>query len=345
MNSGGEVVTLVVNHFKSKSCTGATGLNLDQGDGQSCFNARRVSQAQTLDAVLDSLAPANPIVMGDLNAYSREDPIDVLHAAGYTGLSELFVDEAERYSFVFDGFSGELDHALAGAGVLDNVTGATIWHINADEPLILDYNTEFNPPGLYQPNAFRSSDHDPFLLGLDLDTAPGAPADVAALAGWHAATVSWQEGDTGGSPITGYTVRALRNGQVVQQVSLGPAARSHTFGDLDTGRTYTFEVIATNGDGSSPAGSATAVPFKPRRYDRLDVIPVCSGRNTPAVFRVVNTNAFPIGFGWASLPLAVGEGVVAASAETTVSVPRARILPTILAVAVDLQVQDIAIGC
>jgi hypothetical protein len=170
---GSERFTAVVNHFKSKSCGGATGLDLDQGDGQSCFNARRVAQAGALANVLDTLDVPNPLVVGDLNAYSREDPVDTLEAAGFTGLSENYIPDDERYSFVFDGFSGELDHALASASLLDNVTGATIWHVNADEPLILDYNTEFNPPALYQPNAFRSSDHDPLILGLDLcETTP-----------------------------------------------------------------------------------------------------------------------------------------------------------------------------
>ncbi|MEV4354945.1 hypothetical protein [Nonomuraea sp. NPDC049625] len=38
----------------------------------------------------------------------------------------------------------------------------------SDEPRIRDYNTEYNPPGLYRPDAFRSSDHDPLVIGLTL---------------------------------------------------------------------------------------------------------------------------------------------------------------------------------
>jgi uncharacterized protein len=174
---GGEAFTVAVNHFKSKNCGGATGLDLDQGDGQSCFNARRMAQATTLASVLDTLDVANPLIIGDLNSYTEEDPIHVLEGAGYTGLSEEFVSDADRYSFVFDALSGELDHGMASAGLLDNVTGTTIWHINADEPLILDYNTEFNPPGLYQPDAYRSSDHDPLLIGLNFNEAPSVDAN------------------------------------------------------------------------------------------------------------------------------------------------------------------------
>ena len=109
--------------------------------------------------------------------------IHALENAGYTGLSEEFIDDATRYSFVFDGFSGELDHALAGADLVDNVTGAAIWHINADEPLILDYNLDFGrDPNLFEANAFRTSDHDPLIVGLELNDPPtvdaGGPYDV-----------------------------------------------------------------------------------------------------------------------------------------------------------------------
>jgi hypothetical protein len=181
---GGESFTIAVNHFKSKSCGGATALDRDQGDGQSCFNARRVAQAAALADLLASLRdPTHPekpltnqLVIGDLNAYTEEDPIVTLAGAGYSELARMFMGEADRYSYVFDGQSGELDHALAGADLLDNVTGVTIWHCNADEPLILDYNTELNPAGLYEANAYRSSDHDPVLVGLHLTAAPTVDA-------------------------------------------------------------------------------------------------------------------------------------------------------------------------
>ncbi|MFC7639871.1 hypothetical protein ACFQX6_01525 [Streptosporangium lutulentum] len=48
------------------------------------------------------------------------------------------------------------------------MTSTTIWHINSDESRINDYNTEFNPLSLYRPDAFRSSDHDPVVIGLTL---------------------------------------------------------------------------------------------------------------------------------------------------------------------------------
>ncbi|QKG21432.1 ExeM/NucH family extracellular endonuclease [Actinomadura verrucosospora] len=163
---GGAKFTLIVNHLKSKGCTGATGADTDQGDGQGCFNAHRVAQAK---AVADLAAhEENPLVIGDLNSYTAEDPIKVLTGAGLVGQTERFVRPDRRYSYVFDGMSGELDHVLAGAALSRRVTGATIWHVNSDEPTLLDYNTEYNPARFYRPDAFRSSDHDPVLVGLRL---------------------------------------------------------------------------------------------------------------------------------------------------------------------------------
>jgi Ca2+-binding RTX toxin-like protein len=46
--------------------------------------------------------------------------------------------------------------------------GTYVWHINADEPSVIDYNTEFKPQDLYAANAYRSSDHDPVIVGLNL---------------------------------------------------------------------------------------------------------------------------------------------------------------------------------
>lgn len=167
-----EEFTVVVNHFKSKSCgSSPPAIEADQGDGQGCFNHKRLLQAQALASHLDTQAVSNALVIGDLNSYTEEDPIHALEDAGYTGLTGEFMDPADRYSYVFDGFSGELDHAMADADLVDNVTGATIWHINADEPLVLDYNLDFGrDPAIFEPNAYRASDHDPVVVGLELST-------------------------------------------------------------------------------------------------------------------------------------------------------------------------------
>jgi len=166
LNSNGEKFTVVVCHFKSKSCSGASGLNVDQLDGQSCYNESRKQQATALvsfvSAVQASSGVQDVVAVGDFNAYEQEDPIDILRAGG------LSVTAPGVYSYVFQGQTGSLDYALITSGLASKLTGADKWHINSDEPVAKDYNQEFNPAYLYSTSAFRSSDHDPVLVGLNL---------------------------------------------------------------------------------------------------------------------------------------------------------------------------------
>ena len=109
------------------------------------------------------------MILGDLNAYFQEDPIDLLKAAGYENLQERIDDP---YSYVFDGQIGSLDYILANRSLAGQVTGITEWHINADEADALDYNLDFGRDADYFDGdvAARVSDHDPLLVGLDLGT-------------------------------------------------------------------------------------------------------------------------------------------------------------------------------
>jgi hypothetical protein len=184
--ASGERFTAVVNHWKSKgsSCAVATPgtheiADPDAGDGQGHCNATRLSMANALLAWLaaDPTASADPdfLILGDLNAYRREDPVQALAAGGFTPLPELF---GAGYSYVFDGQAGRLDHALASPALVGQVTGAHEWHINADEPAVIDYDEDFNPPGYYGADAFRSSDHDPVVVAVALPE----PRALVALA-------------------------------------------------------------------------------------------------------------------------------------------------------------------
>ena len=111
------------------------------------------------------------LIVGDLNAYAMEDPVMVIEGGGYADLIKVFVGEGfadGAYSFNFFSQSGYLDHALSNAAMTPEVSGAALWHINSDEPRGLDYN-DFNQPGLFNPDQFRSSDHDAVVLGFLLD--------------------------------------------------------------------------------------------------------------------------------------------------------------------------------
>jgi predicted extracellular nuclease len=186
-NAGGDIVTVAVNHLKSKGSSCDDVSDPDTGDGSGNCNLTRTAAAE---ALVDWLATdptgsgaGNFLVIGDLNAYDKEDPIDALVDGGYVDLVSAFLGEA-AYSFVFDGQIGYLDHALANATLNDRVTGVSIWHINADEPDLINYDTSFKRPAqdaIYAPDAYRSSDHDPVIVGLDLCEATPPQFDTLAV--------------------------------------------------------------------------------------------------------------------------------------------------------------------
>ncbi|BCU77222.1 hypothetical protein llg_19370 [Luteolibacter sp. LG18] len=173
--STGEKLTVCVNHFKSKGSPPTSGVDTDQGDGQSAWNNRRTQQATTLASWLatNPTGDADPdiLIVGDLNAYAKEDPITALKNAGYTNQIERFEGEG-GYSYQFDAQFGHLDHALASPGLHTQITGAQSWHNNADEPVFLDYNTEYKSAFAQTVNdgdtPWRASDHDPVVIGVSL---------------------------------------------------------------------------------------------------------------------------------------------------------------------------------
>jgi hypothetical protein len=193
--SSSEKFTVVINHFKSKSSSANGVGDADAGDGQGESNGTRVRQAQDLVTWLATkpTGTTDPdyLILGDLNAYAKEDPLTILANAGYSS-----VLPATSYSYVFDGFTGSLDHALATSSLASQVTKADKYHINADEPGILDYNTEFKSAGqvtgYYNADQYRASDHDPVLIGLHLEPAlPVSLISFNATSGKSSVTLQW----------------------------------------------------------------------------------------------------------------------------------------------------------
>jgi uncharacterized repeat protein (TIGR01451 family) len=169
-NATGERFTVAVNHLKSKGSSCDAVDDPDTGDGQGNCNLTRLAAAT---ALADWLATdptgsgdSDFLIIGDLNSYAMEDPVAALKSRGYTDLVNTHVGPS-AYSYVFEGQSGYLDHALGDASMAAQVTGVTIWHVNADEPSALNYN-DYNQPYLYNPDPFSSSDHDPVIVGLYL---------------------------------------------------------------------------------------------------------------------------------------------------------------------------------
>ncbi|HPF80279.1 ExeM/NucH family extracellular endonuclease [Nostocoides australiense] len=178
-NATGERLIVNANHLKSK---GSACDAPDAGDGQGNCNQVRVNAVNTLTEWLASdpteTGDTDILLVGDYNSYAMEDPITALQDAGYTHLIKTRLGP-DAYSYAFDGQWGYLDHALASESLDSQVTGVADYHINADEPAVLDYNTNFKSANLisslYAPDEFRVSDHDPVIVGLDLLTPVNEP--------------------------------------------------------------------------------------------------------------------------------------------------------------------------
>lgn len=167
----GHRLTVVVNHLKSKgsACAG----DPDIGDGQGNCNQVRTRAARALarwaKARPTGTTSSDVLLLGDFNAYAKEDPVQALQDSGFTNLVSR--DEGDSaYSYQFGGAFGTLDHAFASAGLAAKARAAH-WAINADEPVVLGYNKEYKSAAqigsFYRPDPYASSDHDPVVVDLD----------------------------------------------------------------------------------------------------------------------------------------------------------------------------------
>ncbi|VBB45255.1 Extracellular ribonuclease/nuclease fusion protein [uncultured Paludibacter sp.] len=176
LKSNNEKFIFSINHFKAKSgCSSATGNDADQGDGQSCYNATRTAEANSVINFINSnkgyYGDDDALVMGDLNAYAKEDPIQAFTNNGYFDMHQKFHPDT-AYSYVYNGEAGYLDHALANESMKKQITGVSVFHINSDEPTMFEYSGS-----KYQPDMYRCSDHDPVVVGISL----GVISDVSSL--------------------------------------------------------------------------------------------------------------------------------------------------------------------
>jgi len=170
-NATGEIFTVVVNHLKSKGsdCDDIGDPDLNDGQGN-CPNTRTsaaIAEAEWLATNPTGYATDQIVIIGDLNAYAEEDPIVALTDRGYSNLLADHIGPY-AYSYIFDGGSGTLDYALASPVMAAKVDDVRIWHINADEPSVIDYNVEYKSEDLFTETPFRSSDHDPVVVDFNI---------------------------------------------------------------------------------------------------------------------------------------------------------------------------------
>lgn len=179
------IVRIVVPHFKSKGCGGASGANKNQGDGQGCYARRRTEAAESLVDWLASLPEPGPfsdtaagtftgpfagtLVTGDLNSYAREWPIQRLEDAGLTNLirarHECSPESCPQTTYQYQGRQGSLDYSMATEPLLEHIVGAGVWPVNAEEFPAIDYQGPVRVPADVP---WRSSDHNPLYTDLAL---------------------------------------------------------------------------------------------------------------------------------------------------------------------------------
>ena len=153
-------VLVVVNHLKSKGSCPDAGENANQRDGQGCWNPMRVASARKMSAWVNSLSETtrvdNAIILGDMNAYRREDPIEVIRQAGFVELMDS--EQDNTYSFMYYGQAGTLDYAFVSEPLRQKVRQAFIWNVNAGFPAQMTLPEPW----------LRFSDHDPVVVDIAL---------------------------------------------------------------------------------------------------------------------------------------------------------------------------------
>jgi predicted extracellular nuclease len=233
----------IVNHLKAKSCSGASGADLDQGDGQACYNNRRKLQANALlnfmnTVVIPTSGTNRIITVGDYNSYYEEDPIDILRAAGY-----VTPGAATEYSYLFGGMLGSLDHIIVSPSLAGWVTGIAKWNTNSVEPDYLSYEDAINDGGgdvvnpwaaTYTVSPWRASDHDAVILGINIDVAlPVNLLDFVAVKQNFSGKLSWTT--TSESNSSFFVVERYGNSSIWEMIATIPAA-----GNSNSPRDYSF---------------------------------------------------------------------------------------------------------
>lgn len=177
-NHEGKSFVVIANHFKSKgsapkNLSGAeAAANTDNGDGQGNSNGVRIKQARALATFAQRFNGTPTLLVGDFNAYTKEDPLKVLTDAGWAHESGH-----GDSSYVYGGRSGSMDHVFANSVAHPLITEVKSWAVNAQESIAFEYSrANYNAYLAFEAdNPYRASDHNPEIIGLNLITPIAQP--------------------------------------------------------------------------------------------------------------------------------------------------------------------------
>ncbi len=307
--STGSKLTVCINHLRAKASAAAGVGNADSGDGQGTNNALRVQEADALTAWLATspTGDADPdvLIIGDLNAYAKEDPIAHIEAAGFTNLSE-FYEGVGGYSYAFNGEFGHLDHALATPSLATQVRSTATWHVNSDEPVYYDYNLEDKDASQQAINAgtpYRYSDHDPVVIGIELNAAPVITTPPTPQVVTVGNTVTFSV-SASGSPAPAYQWR--KNGVNI----VGATGASFTITSPTSADAGSYDVVVSNSVGSvtstavtltvNPGTAGVTLSGLDELYDGLPhpAIVATSPAGLPVTVTYNGGSAVPVTPGW-----------------------------------------------
>lgn len=206
LKDSGELLTVSVNHFKSKGSTCWEDVALQNSkdvDHQGSCEHFRVSGAYHLGQALEKIE-GHKLIIGDLNSYALEDPLAVLtnrqhlpdsyelraardtfiggdsekgkslHGENGAVINKSFgyintIRELhpEAFGYSFSNVVGTLDYILASPSLADHIVDASEWNINSPESTLFEYGTRYTGDMKKYADVYRSSDHDPVIISLD----------------------------------------------------------------------------------------------------------------------------------------------------------------------------------
>lgn len=146
------------------------------------------------DGILDIDSNANVIVLGDLNDFEFDNPLNILKGAGLSALVEQ-LPAGERYTYNYEGNSRALDRILGSDNLLVNLDAFDIVHVNSEPAFKYSEHApswaRFNLPN---PQFNLSFNVSSFSEGAGAGAATGTVTRTGSTAG--ALTVNLSSSDT-----------------------------------------------------------------------------------------------------------------------------------------------------